>query len=77
MHDKTKVLNIIADYTDVKNTVLRTSSSGAPQMVGISLTTAMPKKEQTNGESGQSIDTYGEVLRDPATDGHASEGGDS
>lgn len=43
MHDKTKVMNIIGDYTDVKNTALKRSDSGAPKMVGMSLVTAMPK----------------------------------
>lgn len=50
MYDKTKVMNIMGDYTDVKNTALKRIDTGAPQMVGISLTTALPK-EIDDGES--------------------------
>jgi hypothetical protein len=49
MHDKTKVMNIIGDYTDVKNTALKRADSGAPKMVGFSLITAQPTKELEDG----------------------------
>ena len=49
MYDKTKVMNIMGDYTDVKSTAFKNIDSGAPQMVGISLTTALPT-EKTDGE---------------------------
>ncbi len=45
MHDKTKVMNIIGDYTDVRHTALKTTDSGAPKMVGLSLTMAAPKEK--------------------------------
>lgn len=46
LYDKTKVMNIMGDYTDVRNTALRRADSGAPQMVGVSITMALPKKKE-------------------------------
>jgi hypothetical protein len=68
MHDKTKVMNIIGDYTDVKNTALKRVDSGAPKMVGFSLTTALP--EQNGAENGEISDS-GQVSDDGSTEGKA------
>ena len=70
MHDKTKVMNIIGDYTDVKNTALKSTNSGAPKITGMALLTAAPttKKEiADDGDSRQILDEQ-EAEGDPAGD---------
>ena len=78
MHDKTKVMNIIGDYTDVKNTALKTTDSGAPKMVGFSLTIAQPEPKAIEEKSDEPSEC-GEIPYDSAseagTDGHADGGG--
>ena len=46
LHDKTKVMNILADLTDIKNKAFKNSESGAPRITGLSLITAKPKGEE-------------------------------
>ena len=67
LFDKTKVMNIMGDYTDVKNTALKRTDSGAPQAVGVSITLALPKKEEEHGESGE----RGEIQYEPEAAGES------
>ena len=56
MHDKAKVMNIVGDFTGVKKSLTKDIDSGAPKMVGLSLTTALPLPEgQNNGQSSSDV----------------------
>lgn len=69
MHDKTKVMNILGDWTDVKNNALKSVDTGAPKMVGLTITTAMPERIEHGGEeSGE----CGEVHDECTAEGEAT-----
>jgi hypothetical protein len=67
MHDKAKVMGIIADFTDVKGKIMKGTDSGAPKMVGLSLTLAMP--EQQKEQSDAEISEHREVSDDDGSTG--------
>lgn len=65
MHDKPAAMRIVGDYTDIKNNALKTSESGRPAMVGMSLITASPMKGLTDGGTkGESESSDGGRLPD-------------
>ena len=68
MHDKAKVMNIVGDFTDVKNNTLKRVDNGAPKMVGLSLTLALPEKEQDDEHEADS--THREVYDERKTEGN-------
>jgi len=69
MHDKSKVMNIIGDYTDVRNTALKTTDSSAPKMVGLSLTMALPKGDKNEISVDREVPNEQEAERDPTGNG--------
>jgi uncharacterized UPF0160 family protein len=60
MQDKTKVMNLVADYTDVRDKLNKNVDSGSPKMVGLSLVTSLPTPKEQN--DGNDTDTGGQVL---------------
>jgi hypothetical protein len=71
MHDKTKVMNIIADLTDIKNKALKQSESGAPRITGMSLITATPTAKSGGEENDQegTVFSSGQVLDEQEAEG--------
>ena len=68
MHDKTKVMNIVGDFTDVKNNTLKSVDNGAPKMVGLSLTLALPEKDEVDEKENN---VHREVSDVSQTEGNA------
>lgn len=52
MHDKAKFIQILADYTGLRETIHNSANSGVSQMIGLNVITAAAKQEEITDETG-------------------------
>lgn len=66
MHDKAKFINVIADYSGLRESIHNQVDTGAPKIVGLSLITA--KTEEKDDGSGSISGEHREIQHDGDTE---------